>query len=449
MKAWWLGIDASDLLRAFVRTEALSDSNALRHDDQWTDLGRDRCAFVWNERPDEFRTKPTLLVAETSVLSKVLPQLMAIPGSLSPITAFCRIWNADSARLAATRKRPRPSSFVLGGFVGLLVAELYVRNGREVDFRRIGMSQVSRLFSCSISRLTLLGGDVRESDRLLAAWLDAVNITSNQVNVDYLRMVTQLVAFIHQILLSDIFDGKPTTLGAAIDGAMNPRTDLFETSTSQGGLSSLASELKPMSREARLTVIERAIENIRRSRAAEDRFIADLVCGFLLSLIDPGSVDHMDVALTLDGNVGYVAAAYCMCAGLMGGDRFLWKYDGFGLAVVASDRWKTDSFLGSSPDLCLDELKILKGRISAGGFDFRTQYPAAVEVELVPDVTGCFPNGARREASPSRIDQAVSVRLDRIDQLANELRMAVDEFRDDLRLPRTTPKRRRSQRNME
>lgn len=451
MNAWWLDIDASDLLRAFVRAGALGNSNELRHDDNWADLAPSRCAFVWGERPDEFRTKPSLLVADAAVLRKVLPQLMAIPGSLSPVTGFCRIWNTESAKLTAMRKRPRASTFVVGGLVGLLVAELYIRNGREVDLRRVGMGQVSRLFSCAIARLTLLGGGMDESERLLRAWLDTVTMTYNEVDVAFLTTITGLNAFAQKILLLRSFDGTPAALGAMIDGETNPRTDLFELSKSKGGLSSLAYEVKPMTRENRLTVIEKIIADIRGPRSQEipDRFNADLVCGYLLSLIDPGSVDYIDVALSLDGGRGYVAAAYSMCAGLMGGDKFLWKYDGFGLTVVSSDRWKTDSVLGSSPDLSLDELRVLKSRVSATGFDFRTRNPALVEVELVPDVTGCFQNGARRESSPPRIDHLAAIRLDRIDKLVTELKDAVDEFRDDLRLPRSTGRKRRSQKIVE
>jgi len=451
MNAWWLDIDASDLLRTFVRVGALGNSNALRHDDNWADVPPGRCAFVWDERPDEIRAKPSLLVAEAAVLGKVLPQLMAIPGSLSPITAFCRIWNTESAKLAAMRKHPRASTFVLGGLVGLLIAELYVRSGREIDLRRVGTGQVSRLFSCSVARLTLLGGGVEESQRLLRAWLDAAAMTFNEVDLALLTTITRLNTFAQTILLSDSFDGTSASLGAIIGVDKNSRTDLFELSNSKGGFASLAFELKPMSREDRLTFIEKAIADIRGPRLQETqhRFDTDLACGYLLSLIDPGSIDYMDVALNLDGRRGYVAAAYSMCAGLTGGDKFLWKYDGFGLAVVSSDRWKLDSFLGSSPDLSIDELQVLKTRVSATGFDFRTRNPAVVEVELAPDVTGCFQNGARREPAPPRIDHIAAMRLDRIDRLANELRDAVDEFRDDLRLPRPTGRKKRSQRSIE
>jgi hypothetical protein len=293
----------------------------------------------------------------------------------------------------------------------------------------------------------LLGGGIEESERLLRAWLDTVTMTHNEVDVAFLTTITGLNAFAQKVLLLSSFDGTPAALGAMIDGETSPRTDLFELSNSKGGLSSLAYEVKPMTRENRLTVIEKIIADIRGSRSREipDRFNADLISGYLLSLIDPGSIDYIDVALSLDGSRGYVAAAYSMCAGLMGGDKFLWKYDGFGLTVVSSDRWKTDSVLGSSPDLSLDELRVLKNRVSATGFDFRTRNPALVEVELVPDVTGCFQNGARRESSPPRIDNLAAIRLDRIDKLVNELKDAVDEFRDDLRLPRSTGRKRRSQ----
>lgn len=449
MDAWWVGIDASDLLRAFFRVGALGSSDMLRHDDRWANLSPGRCAFVWHSRPDGFRTNPSLLIAERTVLKKLLPQLMAVPGSLSPVTAFCRIWDVDSAKHAAERMRRQANNNVLGGLVGLMMAELYVRYGRELDLRRTGMGLISRLFSCSTARLTLLGGGQEESRQLLDAWLEAVNMTSNEVDVGFLTTVTNLSALLQRFHHMPSFDGTPAALATIIDLATGERKDLFDSVPTTGPLTMLTHKLKGATRESRLADIEKAISGLRTSglNNPENRLDVDLICGYLLSLVDPGSTDFFDVALAIDQGRGYVAAAYTMCAGLMGGDKFLWRYDGFGLTVVSSDRWKTDSFLGASPDLSLEELRVLKNRISSMGFDFRTKSPAMVEVELVPDVTGCFQNGAKRESAAAQFGPAVSFRLDQIEKLTNELKGVVEDFRGDLQLPRPIVRKKRSPRN--
>lgn len=447
MDAWSIELDASELLRAFLRAGTLSDRAVLKHGTDWADLSPGKCAFAWIQHPDKFRQNPNVLIAEPAALRKVLPQLMAIPGSLSPVTAFCRIWDNDSAKLFASRTRTNVSNQVYAGFIGLIIAELFVRHGLDIDLRRVGMGVVSRLYSWSSARLALIGGGRDESERLLKAWLEAVAMTRNEVDVTLLTTVTHLSVFLQNLLNKSAFDGTPLALADIVAGWSSESADMFGSVEFNEKTHLLVREVKSMSREARLSAIEKAIKDVRAHRPhdkPEGRFGTDLLCGFLLSLIDPGSIDFIETAFQLDGGRGHVGCAYAMCAGLLGGDKFLWKHDGFGLSIISNGRTETDSFFGSSPDLSLEELRILSGRITETGFDFRTRIPTVVEVELIPDVTGCFQNGARRETPTVRVDQSIISRLERIDMLASDLTMAIGEIREGLQLPRPQVKRKRS-----
>lgn len=451
-QVWFIDFGPQELVRFFLRANAapINKKSVAFSDKPWSDLASGKCAVFWAKNENFALSAPMILVADKKSLDVILPKLMAIPGKLSPVTAFCRVWDKSSATQFTERMRPKLDEVALCGFVGLMIAEILTRHGSELDLRRFGIGMVARLFSHSCAQLLFAGGRESELNRLGLDWLEAAYLTRNEVD----KSLVSTLTFLNNFLLSEIldkpsFDGSANRLGDAIDNWGEQQTDLFSNRFIGMQFKTVANDVRSMPRELRFAHIEKLIMDLRRYSGAENQFIIDLQCGYLLSLIDPTSLAFLDMAFNVDDRRGYVACAYAMCTGLLGGSSFLWLGEGFGINVLSSTLYGKDDLLNSHPDVSLDELRLLRNKIGEGGFEFRTEYPSVVQVELQPDVTGSFSNGARRESAGIKSHAALIAKLGNIDELALALKNTLDDIRIDIGSPRTTPTRKRRAKNSE
>jgi hypothetical protein len=412
---WFARVQVEDVVRMLLRRTTLPPRGKIAK------LGRrgycspqqGEVLMLWDMEPDDF-SPPAVLIAERSDVDALLPKLLAIPGAVSSVTAFSRLWSSEDASAFFTREPEPVVSHSAAGLVGLVLCELLLRLGTTADLRRVGMGAVTRTFSFACASLVVKGGGAEEIQSILRAWIEASEITANEFDGSMLDAVAQLCRFIEFLFGPySSFDGTSSDLARLIDDKVRAESiDLTYVP-----LTGRIDEIKKSTRETRFSLVEQTINELLDSVRGGSIDTA-LACGFLLTQLDVGSMDFFEYACSLAKREVGVPFAYLMCSGLLSGPDFLWKADGLGIEIAKMLRKKNLARLEARPDLSLAELKLLRSRIAEDGFRFRTKHPTEVEVELIADVTGTFANGIRRTAAGHRanMNENSSEQIDRMQQ---------------------------------
>jgi hypothetical protein len=413
---WTLELAPVELIKLFLRVGRVRPfGNAIK--DGWAIPPKGMCTLMWESDPSLEFHAPRVISTDHETLFNILPKLMAIPGSLSPVTSFCRLWLVDDTDAFMCSKRLQMNTSKYAGFVGLIIGELFVKNGSAMDLKKLGLATSSRAYAHACARLALRGASTDEIDSLQDAWVLATQLTHNSVDHSLINTVNGLCKFIAvRTTASDETDGSTLSLANSINEFIQLSTSASQLSLGSISVQELPALVKALTREDRLSYVEKMVQAILSHASLENTLARSLICGFLVSLIDPGTLDFFDLAYEMDNRQGDIACAYAMCAGLLGGSSFLWKSDGYGVSLVSNSFRLTTQGFSTTPDLSLSELHILKDRIHETGFDFRTKNPSTVEVELLPDITGSFGNGAKRDANRQTQDQLRAKSSDEIDK---------------------------------
>ncbi|WP_218570872.1 MULTISPECIES: hypothetical protein, partial [unclassified Pseudomonas] len=191
--------------------------------------------------------------------------------------------------------------------------------------------------------------------------------------------------------------------------------DLLKSSIPQ-----ITRELKAISsREKRYDLIMDVLTS------SADSACSPLEKGFLISLIEPGSFEFVDLARSIDPT-GLVMTAYSAFVVMLGRESALRNFNGFGWAVL---RQGLQSNVDVTSDISIDELRILLNRRRNAPLPFRTRSPWLIDVELAPMVVGCFANVAKRKASSQRAQEA-SEAAERKEALRGSLMTAMRALED-------------------
>lgn len=396
-----IDIDAADLLRSLGRMgELRGRARAAKADALGHSLPQDAVRVLWTGNERLTTDMPSILLGSVSVLSNLLPRMLAIPGVAMPITAHLKAWLIEDFSDGQVREEKPLSSAAALGFVGLIVSELKATIGPDADLRLIGMDSVRRTLSYVCAQAVIKGWRRESLAMIMERWLEASALTANEANVSALIPMVEFSGFLQALSeLGENEDASAHALAHRVQTWVDAQGGLTQPDLLEGSLYQFTQTLSGVgSREARYDAIMGAMD--QGKVASETRH--PLERGFLISLIEPGSFDFLDLAKRLDTS-GAVAAAYCLCAAILGGESTFGKFSGFGRSVFTHG---LQVELEAPVDISLPELRILHNMRRDAPIAFRTRSPLLVDVELAPMVAGSFGNLARRKASSHRVEEA-------------------------------------------
>ena len=117
-----------------------------------------------------------------------------------------------------------------------------------------------------------------------------------------------------------------------------------------------------------------------------DKNLRSFICGYLASLIGPGSMSHIDLITPKILQMGDILLWYGLCAGLQKKNELLDSFNVLGRRLLR-EILKYESLLNRpSADIAITELQILlESKIKE--IEFRTFSPQHIVVELMPCVS--------------------------------------------------------------
>jgi len=396
-----LDIDAGELVRNLGR---LGELRGLARPIDDVDIGRplshNEVRAVWSSADSMSAALPSILLSSERGFTDLLPRLLALPGVVTPITSLMRAWVIEDLNERSPHREHPLSGAAALGFVGAIVGELKTTIGPDADLRLMGMDSVRRTLSFVCAQAVSRGWRHTSLAKIVERWIEASALTANEVNVAALIPIAEIGGFLQA--LSDLGEAEDTSthaLAQQVQSWVDAQAGSKQRDLLGRSLPQYARALAGMTRrEMRYDVIMEALDQSRTS--GELRHPVER--GFLISLIEPGSFDFLDLAKQADPGAGAVAIAYCTCAAILGKESTLSRFSGFGWSVLNHGlRLGVEAPM----DISIAELRVLHNAKRDSPIAFRTRSPLLVDVELVPMVTGSFGNGARRRATSQRVEE--------------------------------------------
>lgn len=385
------------------------------------------------EVPDQL-----LVITKSSSVAPLLSKLISMPGMPTPITSYYKIWDTESANNFFSRKQPKRKKQLIAAFTALIIAEIFLKYGIESDIRKVGYSVASRMFAFSCAKLAISGGTEDELLNLAQAWMHASLLTNNEADSSFVMDICRYSNFISEYIESASSKTIPGHLGMFITNNYNLSGDLFNRPTNID-LIEIEQLLKQNNRENRFLTVEKLILSIQ-SDPSSDSFTKNLLSGYLLALLNPGSLDFFEMALQINNKFNEsIAFAYAICSALLSEDKLSWMYDGFGKNMFTRIS-TTNHIFEPIFDMSLAELEILSRIQRDNNFIFRTGMPSTIEVELIPGITGGFLNVNRKENSINKNDMELANKLytelvpqiDHLEQIVNHFQSYFSDYKAKL-----------------
>ncbi|CAB3714282.1 hypothetical protein LMG3441_03321 [Achromobacter kerstersii] len=353
---------------------------------------------VWTRNKGGSADTPAILIGPEAVLTKFLPKMLAFPGGISPITSVMRTWfTEDFDKAGALIERPL-GTMAAFGFVGLIMGELLMTGGGDTDLRFVGGDGVRRTLSFVCAQALMRGWPSEFIADILGRWLEASVLTANEVDVEARVHIARMCGFLQSV--SDLEDRKGATerfLAEQIQAWAESQVSSSQRDFLQRSLPQVVQSLNGIqSREKRFDII---MEALKRSDGETRN---PLEQGFLISLIEPGSFEFLELSKKYDDKGGAVSVAYCAFTVMFGKEVALRQFNGFGLAVLNNSLQLNGD---ENSDISISELRILHDIRRADPIVFRTRSPWLVDVELAPMVSGSFGNVIKRRAAAQRSEQ--------------------------------------------
>ncbi|MDF3822247.1 hypothetical protein P3G55_20255 [Leptospira sp. 96542] len=397
----YLAIDfpARDAFRSLVRPDDLfNKGRSIEPDRISQELREDELRMLWGVEGGGLGI-PLAIIGQRDNLEDLLPRLLSQPGTVEPVTSVMRAWDIrDLERLPFDAQRSL-NSFVAAGIVGLLIAEIQIAGGQSLDLRRCGLDVSRRTLTFTCGTAWALGMAPDDLPELIRRWLEVSEFIGSTRSLEVVSTIGSLWGFLMSLAeqTPPSWEVSPQELGQYIHRWRATLDDRSQGDLLLSNLLDTTAELMRLSRESRYSAIVQLLDSGNSLSALE--------CGFLISLIDPGSFDFFELANKHSNDADGAVFAYSLCAGILGGKSTLGRFNGFGANVLLKGFAVAPQL---NVDISLHELRIIRKIASESYMDFRSRSPSILDVEILPRVVASFSYGSAKRSGASTRSTGIS-----------------------------------------
>lgn len=418
-------VPEKDLIRWMGRMdELLKKAKAVDEFEIAQGLRDDYLRIVWDASTSGL-VAPRAIIGRRQALDSLLPRLLSQPGAFEPVTSVIRTWDIADLRQMTPGTRALDSYYV-AGFIGLLIGEIQIAGGGNVDIRRCGLDLCRRTLTFTLGSACALGASEEALPEMIHRWFEVSDLVGSDRNFEIGRLVGELFGFLIAVADhgSKLWDLAPEELGGFV-GQWNRSVDSrHQADLLTTDIRDASSDLMRLSREDRYGTIMQMLE----AGKSGGRRLSPLERGYLVSLIDPGSFDFFDLAAMHDDEIGSTVLAYALCAGILGGKSTIARFNGFGAHVLQKGLAVADHL---NVDISLHELRIARRLAADKSMDFRTRNSSALDVEIFPRVVASFVYGSvKRTSSAPKQPSMSEADVAHVDEALRALDFAVTVLND-------------------
>jgi hypothetical protein len=345
---------------------------------------------IW--RDDDDRSGfPAVILVERAKQRDFFAWVTSFVPWVQPFTAFCRVVDPKVADLLLRQRSRPPLAKLVGGWVGIILAETFVLRALARVSDRFTIRQAMGTFSYCASRRLALGfnGGVGE---LLQDWESAKELVENR-RAPYSQDIRELWDIVGALSARHVTND----LGTEQEAIFQCCADILEDGQSEQGWSQLTRKLRlfdeaPITmtgtREERVLVAERVLREVAQA-SGQNKQIKSFACGYIVSLIAPGTLDHMGLLEQIIPVLPTAPLWYGLCAGLRSRNGVQSYSNGIGRRLARE--LERGVLLTDAPtcDIAMAELRVVVGS-SRSTPDFLRNSGTSIEVEVAPCVSCWF-----------------------------------------------------------
>ncbi len=391
--------------RQFV--DFFADQKPLNsHDVQWIDSIEDvfvqgeDIILVWQKSPSERFVLPSAVIVAEGGVPDFIAWISTYFKHLRPFTAQCRVLTPSLARLAEQAHQSPPMHDVKSADIGLILAEVIAYSASRTDVKKLPLSAYVRTLSFAFAKgLKHYNQVYRDQEGVFSqiekGWLSArkclqqqsLGLSSGRIS-DVWEIVrcavspreSQSNSVVNRLLLDALqgvlIDGRvPRSIWTKLYGRSKKIVALFEVLEGP--------------REDRVKAVEVEVKSLVNGLEKNREHQAFLL-GYLVSRIQPGSLDHFSLLFPVLSTCPESLLWYGACAGLTP-ETSVANY-GSGLGWLLKREIERPVHWLSSPtcDIALTEMEVLLRNRDSAKFDLRTLTTGVLNVEVFPLISANF-----------------------------------------------------------
>lgn len=349
----------------------------------------DAVRVIWRN-DDDTSGFPAVILVEHRKQRDFFAWVTSFVPWVQPFTAFCRVVDPKVADLLLRQHRP-PLAKLVGGWVGVVLAETFVLRALARVSDRFTIRQAMGTFSyCASRRLALgLNGEIGE---LFQDWESAKELIENR-RVPYSQDIRELWDIVGALSARHVTND----FGPEQEAIFQCCADILEDGQAEQGWFQLTRKLRvlddvPMTmtgtREERVILAERVLREVAQA-SGQNKQIKSFACGYIVSLIAPGSLDHIGLLEQIIPVLPTAPLWYGLCAGLRNRNGVQSYSNGIGRRLARE--LERGVLLTDAPtgDIAMAELRVVVGS-SRSTPDFLRNSGTSIEVEVAPCVSCWF-----------------------------------------------------------
>ncbi len=393
--------------------------------------------LIWDLDPKEKSALPSIIVVADEHLRDFLAWAMTYFPAYRPFTAYFRV--LEFGTLAGLKNWFQTPC--LNGLetacVGLMIGEALLLSSAPKKPLEIEPVACSTTISYVLARALALGANSKQLEFVCERWSEARQITQQPTR----KLETGIVREIYLMLALLRSDGSDdqrldSSVGVpkgVVEACSQLKNEGTISETTWGQLTSGVEELKgapqkmEVTREERVRYFQRLLSDHSFSKLSDDTAQA-FVCGYLGSLIGPGSLSHLDLVVRCVSESPSVLLWYGLCAGFHRKNELLTVYNVLGRRLLRELLRHEPLLAVPTADIAFSELHVL---LEGNGkpLEFCTFRSNRVLVELLPCISIYLvwpkqETEQQMELFPKSIES--TVRSDLLLDLGSLLRQAID-----------------------
>lgn len=398
----------------------------------------DNLYLIWDSDPRIKKIPPSLIIVADNRLKDFLAWVVTYFSNFRPFTAYFRVFEFSTLESFIPWLEPPSLNGIESACIGLIIAESYILSSTAARPVLMTLSNCSSTLSYVLVRALSLGAHSNQINRIYDRWVLSRRITNQPERImpsAEIKNICDVLYLLRQETIKqfekDTFNKNVNILTACseIYNAGRVSDDTWRIITNNSDALGTAHQQMIATREERVLYFQKIMtENSVKLLESSD--IHAFVCGYLASMIAPGSFSHIDLLGRIQPLLPAARLWYGLCAGLQKKNEVLTLYQCLG-RLLLRELLRYEPLLSlPNCDMALDELTILME--GNGLSNFPPYLTSRTIVEIYPCISTDirWPKGeTKKNGDGLPKSEDINQRVKLLSDLGNRLEQAIDIYK--------------------
>ena len=339
----------------------------LRSEKQITNISsrKDEMVLVWRSKPDMQDFLPEMILVQQNDMWDFLAWTSTYLSALRPLTSYCRILEREQAKHLIFKEQKPSLGNKRDAFIGAILGEA-LSHHYSGDMIRITPTSLKSTYSYVMTRACAMGKKRVFLEDVTKRW-DKVRELSQQskrkITTDAIEKVWEVLRFLNQPSFKEKTIGPSSIiLESCMDISKKGVIEDAKWNILTENMPSVKDSINIMreSKEKRVEWFEdmaRRLQDSYNLAIASDT--ASFLCGYLLSQVTRGSMQHAEILRPYLRRFPTVIMWYGLCAGLYKNTGIYNELGGLGSRILRDLQEKFNILERPKADIAFEELEVL------------------------------------------------------------------------------------------